>query len=166
MERFTSAVTVTSSAPNQFTVHATGGVRFLVNTNATVGIELLPGANAWSNLSDRNYKENLTQIDEKQILDRLSQVPVTEWNLISQDPSIRHIGPMAQDFYSAVGVGGNDRYISTSDADGVAFAAIQGLYKMLQEERQQISKILTEKDRRISELEFRIKQLEKSKNNP
>ena len=38
------------------------------------------------------------------------------------------MGPMAQDFYAAFGLGEDDTHISTVDADGVALAAIQGLY--------------------------------------
>ena len=49
------------------------------------------------------------------------------WNLKSQDPAIRHIGPMAQDFYAAFNVGEDDKHINSVDADGVALAAIQGL---------------------------------------
>jgi hypothetical protein len=45
---------------------------------------------------------------------------------------------MAQDFYAAFGVGEDDRHISTVDADGVALAAIQGLYQLMQEQNAQI----------------------------
>ena len=38
------------------------------------------------------------------------------------------MGPTAQDFYAAFGLGEDERHISTVDADGVALAAIQGLY--------------------------------------
>jgi hypothetical protein len=67
-------------------------------------------------------------VDPQQILVKLAQVPVSTWNYISQDPAIRHMGPMAQDFYAAFGVGEDDKHITTVDADGVALAAIQGLY--------------------------------------
>ncbi len=49
---------------------------------------------------------------------------------------------MAQDFHAAFGVGEDERHISTVDADGVALAAIQGLYQLLQG-----------KDREMEELE-------------
>ncbi len=62
------------------------------------------------------------------MLARLAEVPISTWNYTSQDASIRHIGPMAQDFYAAFGVGEDDTHITTVDADGVALAAIQGLY--------------------------------------
>ncbi len=54
---------------------------------------------------------------------------MTEWNYKTQDDSIRHIGPMAQDMYAAFGLGDNDISISTIDADGVLFAAVQELAK-------------------------------------
>jgi hypothetical protein len=38
---------------------------------------------------------------------------------------VRHIGPMAQDFYAAFGVGEDDRHITSIDEDGVALAAIK-----------------------------------------
>jgi len=40
---------------------------------------------------------------------------------------------MAQDFYAAFGLGIDDKHIVTVDADGVAFAAIQGLYELIEE---------------------------------
>lgn len=56
----------------------------------------------------------------------------------TQSPSIRHIGPMAQDFYAVFGVGNDDKYINSVDADGVALVAIQGLYQMIQDKDAQI----------------------------
>jgi len=41
---------------------------------------------------------------------------------VTQDPSIQHMGPRAQDFYAAFGIGEDDTHISTSDADGAAQA--------------------------------------------
>ena len=40
---------------------------------------------------------------------------------------------MAEDFYAAFGHGPSERSISTVDADGVALAAIQGLYELVKE---------------------------------
>jgi hypothetical protein len=55
-------------------------------------------------------------------------MPVSTWNYIGEAEGIRHLGPMAQDFYAAFGLGDSERYINTLDADGVALAAVQGLY--------------------------------------
>ena len=43
-----------------------------------------------------------------------------------------HIGPMAQDFKAAFYPGSDDKSITTLEADGVAFAAIQGLNEKLE----------------------------------
>ena len=61
------------------------------------------------------------------MLRKLARVPISTWSYRAQDDSIRHIGPMAQDFYRAFGVGESRRRIDSVDADGVALVAIQGL---------------------------------------
>ena len=103
-----------------------------------------PGGNGFSPMSDRNVKENFKPVDPRAVLEKVGRLPVTEWNLISQPTSIRHIGPMAQDFQAAFGVGEDDKHISTSDADGVALAAIQGLNQKL-EDRSERSEIRCQK---------------------
>ena len=40
---------------------------------------------------------------------------------------VRHVGPMAQDFYAAFNVGEDNRHITSIDEDGVALAAIEAL---------------------------------------
>ena len=58
-------------------------------------------------------------------------MPISEWSY-NDEPSARHIGPMAQDFHAAFGVGETDRCIPTVDANGVALAAIQALNRRLE----------------------------------
>jgi hypothetical protein len=41
------------------------------------------------------------------------------------------VGPMAQDFCAAFGVGTDERHLATLDADGVALAAINGMNQTL-----------------------------------
>ncbi len=138
---------------NQFHVRASGGVVFRSNISFTTesGVILNPGASAWSSLSDRASKDNFTSVNGRDILERLASVPVQTWNWKSQAASIRHIGPVAQDFYAAFNVGEDEQHISTVDADGVALAAIQGLYQIVQE-----------KDAQITALEARVAEVEKA----
>ena len=91
-----------------------------------------------SNGSDRNLKANFSTVNPRSILDRLSAIPIQTWSYKSESDAVRHIGPMAQDFSAAFGVGSDDKHISTVDADGVTMAAIQGLYQMMQEKDKQI----------------------------
>ncbi|MGA2661744.1 MAG: hypothetical protein ABSH34_30035 [Verrucomicrobiota bacterium] len=70
----------------------------------------------------------------------------------SQEPAVRHIGPMAQDFFTAFGVGEDQRHITGIDADGVALAAVQGLNRKLEAN-------LAEKQAQILELRQASAQL-------
>jgi len=58
---------------------------------------------------------------------------VERWNYKTQDKTVQHIGPTAQDFKAEFNVGESGTGIATVDADGVALAAIQGLYEILRE---------------------------------
>ena len=53
-------------------------------------------------------------------------------DLHAMDSDDRVMGPMAQDFRAAFGLGETELGISTIDADGVALAAIQGLNAKLE----------------------------------
>jgi hypothetical protein len=77
--------------------------------------------------SDRNLKANFESVDPTHMLARVRELPISTWNYSSDDPAIRHIGPMAQDFAAIFGLGADDRRIHPIDGQGVAFAAIQGL---------------------------------------
>ena len=104
-----------------------GGFIFLSATTNNVGVQVLPGANAWSSNSDRRYKDHVRAVDGREVLERLASLPIATWNWQSQPAAIRHMGPMAQDFHAAFGLGESETMISTVDSDGVALAAIQGL---------------------------------------
>ncbi len=75
-------------------------------------------------------------------------MPLSTWNYKAQDDSIRHMGPMAQDFHAAFGLGVSDKLIDTIDPDGVALAAIQGLNALVQENEMR----LAEKDAEMADL--------------
>ncbi len=90
--------------------------------------------------SDRNVKENFQTIDAQAVLEKVVALPLSEWNY-KADTSSRHIGPMAQDFHAAFGVGPDDKHIATVDADGVALAAIQGLNQKVEEKEARIQSL-------------------------
>jgi hypothetical protein len=82
-------------------------------------------------------------------LRKVAALPVATWNWKSQDPAVRHMGPTAQDFHAAFGLGETPKAISTVDADGVALAAIQGLHQTM---RQQ----MRAKDKEIAQLKRKL----------
>jgi len=163
------------SFDNQFRIRANGGATFQVDSSAAnewVRFKVNAGnlietstdahltiGGTWTNGSDRNRKENFAPVDSKEVLLRLSQLPITTWNYRAESPSVRRLGPVAQDFYTAFGLGQDDKHISTVDADGVALAAIQGLHSLLKEKDSLINQLksqLTTLEQRILRLESRI----------
>ena len=145
-----------TARPYTFNALATGG--YLFYTGSGVGVQVAAGGNAWSVISDRNQKENSKPVDCRAVLDQVVTMPVTTWNLKTQPETVRHIGPMAQDFQAAFHVGEDDKHISTSDADGVTFAAIKGLNEKLEAEN-------TELNKRLAKLEALVEQLLQAQKN-
>ena len=142
-----------------FWARATGGVQFVSGINAsgqaTSGVSLSSGGSSWSSTSDRKLKEHFQDVDPRQLLEGLSKVPITTWNYKAQGNDIRHIGPMSQDFHATFQVGEDERHISTVDADGVALAAIQGLYEMVQERDAEMA----QQQEEIETLRIELRQL-------
>src|SRR5262249_30786504 len=92
--------------------------------------------------SDRAAKTNVGVVDCQAVLEKVAELPLQTWHYIDQEPGVRHIGPMAQDFAAAFGVGKDDKTIHSLDADGVALAAIQGLYALVQKQSARIQKLV------------------------
>jgi hypothetical protein len=151
-----------SLSPNEFAVRASGGVRFVTGTDPSgapmAGVRLNPGSGSWETLSDYHAKSGLVPVDGQEILRRLMSVPIETWSYRAQDPSIRHIGPTAQDFHATFGLGTDDRYISTVDEEGVALAAIQELYRIVQRQNPALGPTATEQRQaeKIASLERRL----------
>jgi len=115
--------------------------------------------------SDRYVKESFETTDPMLILQRLAELPIQKWNYKWDEPAIRHIGPMAQDFFKAFEVGEDDKHIHPIDAQGVAFAAIQALYRILKERETQTQNLEAQLQRQREEnreLKTRIEALEQS----
>jgi hypothetical protein len=66
------------------------------------------------------------------VLDRLAALPISSWRYRTERSGALHVGPMAQDFHAAFGLGDSDRSIGVLDASGVALASIQGLNRKLE----------------------------------
>jgi hypothetical protein len=96
-------------------------------------------------VSDVNVKENFTAVSPQEILARLNELNITNWNYIA-DPTATHIGPTAQDFYAAFGVGIDNRHISSIDTGGVALVAIQALSQQIEAQDAAIAQLTAENE--------------------
>lgn len=141
--------------------------KFWVDTDGNVNTVAQYYGKGYNNNSDRSAKANFTDVDPLNVLEQLSRVPIQTWNYKTDPASVRHIGPMAQDFKAAFGLNGeDDRHISSIDAQGVALAAIQGLYELnrrLKSENKALQDRLAALEKglsRLKELEQRLAALE------
>ena len=93
-----------------------------------------------------NVKQDFAPVSPSQILDKVLQLPVSEW-IYKADSATRHIGPMGQDFYSAFKIGTDEKHIAPIDVGGVALAAIQGLNQKLDAKDAEIAKLKARLDK-------------------
>ncbi len=118
---------------------------FKVGTNATNGngAYLSPGG-TWTNASSRFFKQGFANVDAGEVLARLVALPIQSWTYLDDDIEGRHLGPVAEDFASAFGLGKDSQHISTVDANGVALVAIQGLNSKVDGERSRVDQLEAE----------------------
>jgi hypothetical protein len=116
------------------------------------------GCTGCSPPSDRNLKANFSEINPRFILNRLASIPIQSWNYKSEPDAVRHIGPMAQNFRAAFGLGESDKTLNTVDAQGVTMAAIQGLYQMMQEKDKQIEALT----RKVEQQQVQLNQVKRT----
>jgi hypothetical protein len=112
--------------------------------------------------SSLHRKENRRPVDGEAVLAKLADLPVETWNYRTDDASIRHMGPMAQDFYAAFGLGVGAEHLAPLDANGVALAAVKALLARVEASDRQIEVLETENETlrtRIARLEHLVQQL-------
>jgi hypothetical protein len=109
----------------------------------------------WADNSDKQSKTAFAPIETQQVLAQVVALPITTWQYKAEPAEVRHLGPMAQDFYAAFKLGDNDKSIATLDEAGVALAAIQGLNRKLEKENAELKA-------RLAKLEAKAAKQEKT----
>jgi hypothetical protein len=107
------------------------------------------GGSGWNCTSDRNLKEHFTEIDPETVLAEVVAMPEWKYQMKQGVPSEWFMGPTAQDFHAAFGLGTDDTTINTANAQGVALTAIKGLDHKL-------ATALHEKDVEIADLKRQL----------
>ena len=109
--------------------------------------------------SDKNQKEDITDLNYSTVLQAVLEMPIYEWQYNWEDR--RHIGPMAQDFHEAFGLGEDDKTIASIDADGVALAAIKALHQQNNSQQSEINELKKEIKSKDTEMQSTVKELKK-----
>lgn len=107
--------------------------------------------------SDVNSKENIQNVDTSIILNKIMSLPISKWNYKFDDDSIKHLGPMAQDFFKIFNLGSREDRITSIDTSGVALAAIKELGNKNLETEDKVKALEIEN----AELKIRLENLEK-----
>jgi hypothetical protein len=131
-----------------------GAVEFILSNDGNLTIQ-----GNLTELSSREQKHNITAMSSQTVLNKVLALPIKEWSYKDSIDNIRHIGPMAEDFYQAFGLGESETGIATLDTSGVALAAIQGLNEKLTEQDEalavknsEISALQTAKEKQDSDI--------------
>lgn len=123
-------ITDTSTAAT-WGLNNSGGNANLIKSGTGVNAFSLQGngnltiAGTLTQNSDRFTKHDIVPVQPEQILGKVLSLPIATW--VRDGDEARHLGPMAQDFAAAFGLGEDDRHIATIDMAGVSLASIQAL---------------------------------------
>ena len=122
---------VSATAANQFVVRAAGGFRLRTSSDLSSGCDIFGGnltcTGTVTSASDVALKERFELADAEDALTKLAALRIQRWSYKADSAGVRHVGPTAQDFRAAFGLGMNDKTISMVDADGINMLAIQAL---------------------------------------
>lgn len=161
---------IASTAADQFIARAGGGF-FLQDDstlddqggflNTSTGAHLTTGG-AWTDSSDVNLKQGFRAVSPRSLLARVSKLPVRSWSYIAE-PGVRHVGPTAQDFRGAFGLGADNRHIAALDANGVALAAIKALRAENRRLSRRLKRLEAGSVRRLAKVEARMERLERGR---
>ena len=154
-----SVQTFNAVANNEFAARASGGFRFRTNLAGTTGCNLPAGSGVFNCTSSRYTKENFSLVSGADVLSRLRGIDVSTWNYIAEGSNVRHMGPMAEDFFKAFSLGTGNASIGVQDLTGVSLAAIKELDKRTTEVEQLRLEVNQLRDAK-SELERRLAVLE------
>ena len=141
-------VSLAGSGGPEFELTDLGGMR--VGPGSATVFTLTPTGNltisgTLTQSSDVNSKRDIDAVDGAHVLTKLARLPISEWTYKSDDDGVRHLGPMAQDFYNTFELGNDNTKIAPGDMAGVSLAAIKAL-------QAEIVALRDEKDAEIAEL--------------
>jgi len=104
-------------------------------------------------LSSRAEKQGIEPVNGDRVLEKLARLEVSRWSY--EDQQARHLGPMAEDFHAAFGLGEDARHIAPKDMAGVAMASAQALQKKMEHKEARIQQLEEEN----ADLRQRVEEL-------
>ncbi len=124
--------------------------------NVANNVVLWTAAGVLQGASSRSLKEGFVKLDFNDLLAKIGQLEISRWNYKTENSSVTHIGPMAEDFYKLFKTGDSNKSIGLIDEAGVALAGVKGLLQQVKLQQQQIEKLQSE----IEKLKIRLERLD------
>lgn len=149
-----TAALVTAASDNEFVVRAAGGFRFRNAADLSTGCDLPAGSGDWSCTSSRLTKDDFRPLDGETVLGKVAGLSIQEWSY-KTERGVRHVGPTAEDFHAAFGLGPDSKSIGLIDENGISLLAIQALETRTAALKRDNDELRT----RISKLEALVNQL-------
>ncbi|MDW5598279.1 tail fiber domain-containing protein, partial [Conexibacter stalactiti] len=141
-----------SAADDELAARFAGGVRLRTSADGATGCNLPAGSGVWDCTSDARLKHRFRAVDRDQLLERLAGMPIASWQYRAEAGEVRHLGPTAQAFKAAFGLGRGATTIGQLDEAGVALAAGQALAERADAADARIDAL----ERRLAALEQRL----------
>jgi hypothetical protein len=124
-----------SESDDQCLMKFNNGYKFYTNGALTTGMVAGAGANSFSAICQRKFKENIEEIMYDKILNLIEELPVFMYNYKGNNPLQMNISPMAEDWHNLFGFldGGmkDDGVIETMDAIGICLSGLKGIINIL-----------------------------------
>lgn len=109
--------------------------------------------------SSRAIKHAFEPVGPEEVLDKVSSLQVSRWQYRADDSGAKHIGPTAEEFHRAFGLGKDDKHIAPADVAGVAVLSVQALRQRVVEQAAEIERIRSQGEnvaQRLARLEARL----------
>ncbi len=130
-------------------VGATPAMRVTHDGNVEIAGTLVQG-------SSRDIKHGFTSVDANSILAKVDALNISRWHYNRDNSGAAHLGPMAEEFYAAFGLGADDKHLAPTDLAGVAVASVKALNQRVREQNAEIGALKAE----AATLEARLQRLE------
>ena len=112
-------------------------------------------AGTLSQSSSRSIKHRITPVKSGEVLERARSIGIARWRYKNDQTQAEHMGPMAEDFRAAFGLGADDQHLASSDVAAVALASMQALSRVVEQQATELRR-LTRENKQLAERLARI----------
>lgn len=136
----------------------TGAAEFSLDESGNATFRGSVTANGVVLSSSRTVKTSIGEVDPDELLEKLLDLPVHSWKYLGAEERPLHVGPMAEDFHAAFGLGGS-RHIDLIDTTGITIASIQALATNYRKKVATLERELDVQRERTARLERKLESL-------